>query len=134
MESSEQPRHAAPANPVHVEEHAHPGPRAYVKIAVFLAIVTALEVAIYYLPAVRSGGAFVPLLLLFSGIKFGMVALYFMHLKFDSRLFRRLFVMGIILAMAVYAIVLGMFLLNAQIVVLAVVFGGVLAFLSRFVR
>jgi len=34
------------------------------------------------------------------------VALYFMHLRFDSKLFRRLFVTGIILAIAVYLVAL----------------------------
>ena len=35
-----------------------------------------------------------------------MVGLYFMHLKFDTHLFRRLFVLGIILALTVYAVAL----------------------------
>lgn len=85
-------------------EHAHPGPLQYVKVAVVLAVVTAVEVMIYYIPAVRPYIA--PLLIVLSAIKFGMVALWFMHLKFDSRLFRRLFITGIILALAVFAIVL----------------------------
>jgi cytochrome c oxidase subunit 4 len=38
--------------------------------------------------------------------KFALVALFFMHLRFDSKLFRRLFVTGIILAIAVYMIAL----------------------------
>jgi hypothetical protein len=35
-----------------------------------------------------------------------MVAWFFMHLKQDSRIFTRLFVTGILLAVAVYTIVL----------------------------
>ncbi|MGH2709066.1 MAG: cytochrome C oxidase subunit IV family protein [Actinomycetota bacterium] len=93
-----------PAAPAHAMEHAHPGPLQYVKVAVVLAVVTAVEVMIYYIPAVRPYIA--PLLIVLSAIKFGMVALWFMHLKFDSRLFRRLFITGIILALAVFAIVL----------------------------
>jgi hypothetical protein len=42
-------------------------------------------------------------------MKFALVALWFMHLKFDSRLFRRLFVAGLLIALAVFAIVLGTF-------------------------
>jgi cytochrome c oxidase subunit 4 len=38
-----------------------------------------------------------------------MVVLWFMHLRFDSRLFRRLFVTGIVLALFVYTIVLTTF-------------------------
>jgi hypothetical protein len=35
-----------------------------------------------------------------------MVAAYFMHLKFDGRLLRRLFVTGIVLAGGVYSVAL----------------------------
>ena len=77
-----------------------------------LAIVTAAEVAIYYVSALRS--MLVPLLLAFSGVKFVLVALWFMHLKFDSRLFRRLFVTGLILALAVFAVVLATFFLRPE--------------------
>jgi cytochrome c oxidase subunit IV len=82
----------------------HPTPRKYVWIAIILAIVTALEVAIYYVPALE--GVLVPSLIAFALIKFIMVALYFMHLKFDSRLFRRFFVTGIVLALVIFTVVL----------------------------
>jgi cytochrome c oxidase subunit 4 len=85
----------------------HPQPRQYVKVAVILAIVTALEVAIYYVDALAD--VIVPLLLAFAVIKFIMVALWFMHLRFDSRMFRRFFITGIILALAVFGIVLWIF-------------------------
>ena len=39
-------------------------------------------------------------------IKFAMVAAYFMHLKFDSPLLRRLFITGIVLAGVVYTVAL----------------------------
>ena len=42
-------------------------------------------------------------------VKFSVVVLWFMHLRFDSRLFRRFFVTGIILAMFCYVIVLSTF-------------------------
>ena len=51
----------------------------------------------------------VPLLLAFAVIKFIMVALWFMHLQFDSRIFRRFFITGIILALIVFGIVLWIF-------------------------
>ncbi|MQA99426.1 MAG: hypothetical protein GEU78_03910 [Actinobacteria bacterium] len=88
------------------EEH-HPTPRQYVKVAIVLFVVTAFEVAIYYIEAV--GGLLVPLLLLFALIKFVLVVLWFMHLRFDSRLFRRLFVTGMAFALIVFAIVLATF-------------------------
>jgi cytochrome c oxidase subunit 4 len=90
-----------------VELSHHPSPRTYVKVAVILAIVTALEVAIYYVPSIRD--FLVPSLLIFAVIKFVMVGAYFMHLKFDSPIFRRFFMVGIFLALAVFGVVLWFF-------------------------
>ncbi len=86
-------------------ERPHPGPGEYVKIAVILAIVTAIEVAAYYVTGL-SDTILSAALLVMMVIKFALVGLWFMHLRFDSRLFRRLFVGGIILALVIYTIVL----------------------------
>jgi cytochrome c oxidase subunit IV len=91
-------------NPSHSPEDVHPTPAAYVKVAIVLAIVTALEVAIYYVGPLRS--LLVPLLLVFAFVKFVLVALWFMHLRFDSPIFSRLFLVGIILTLGVFAVVL----------------------------
>jgi len=86
-----------------VEEH-YPDEWQYIKVALILFAITMAEVAIYYV----SGAMHVVITLMaFMMIaKFAIVALYFMHLRFDSKLFRRLFVTGIILAIAVYLIAL----------------------------
>ena len=88
----------------HAPEHSHPTPAKYVGIAVFLAIVTALEVALYYITMPE--WLVVVLLLILATMKFAIVAGFFMHLKFDSPMLRRLFVTGIILAGVVYFIAL----------------------------
>jgi len=85
-------------------EHSHPSPTKYVGIAVFLAIVTALEVALYYITMPE--WLVVVLLLVLATMKFAIVAGFFMHLKFDSPMLRRLFVTGLILAGVVYTIAL----------------------------
>jgi cytochrome c oxidase subunit 4 len=96
---------AHPAIPHEPEPHEeyelehHPSPRQYVKIGVILAVVTAGEVAIYYVDSMRD--IIVPFLVAF--------VMWFMHLRFDSRVFRRLFVSGLVLAGAVYVIVLVIF-------------------------
>ena len=51
-------------------------------------------------------GVLAPLLILMSILKFALVGLYFMHLKFDTHVFRRLLVLGIILALIVYTVAL----------------------------
>lgn len=96
----------------HVEFHehhsAHPSPRAYGWVAIILFIITAIEVAIYYfeMPA----WVLVAALMVFALIKFSYVARWFMHLKFDERVFKMLFVTGLITALTVFAIVLTLFL------------------------
>jgi cytochrome c oxidase subunit 4 len=85
-------------------EHAHPGPRVYIGVALYLAAATAAEIGLYYLKMPH--GLFIGLLMFFMIIKFTLVVAYFMHLKFDAKIFRRFMVTGIILAIAVYMIVL----------------------------
>jgi cytochrome c oxidase subunit 4 len=77
----------------------------YVKVAIALAIITAIEVALSYMVD-DLGALFLPLLLLLMLIKFFSVVLYFMHLKFDNRLFSLLFYMGLGLAVGVYIVAL----------------------------
>ncbi|HEX2047911.1 MAG TPA: cytochrome C oxidase subunit IV family protein [Acidimicrobiales bacterium] len=88
-------------------KHDHPGERQYIVIALILAVVTAVEVAFSYWEAVE--GILAPSLILLSIVKFFMVVGWFMHLRFDSRLFRRLFVAGILLAIFCYSAVLATF-------------------------
>lgn len=89
-------------------ERPHPGPGEYVKVAVVLAIITSVEVGAYYVtglpPAVLSAA-----LLVMMAMKFALVGLWFMHLRFDSHLFRRLFLGGIALAILIYFVVLASF-------------------------
>ena len=72
------------------QEHPHPGAKEYLGIAVLLTVITAVEVAVYYVPAMRP--MLVPTLLTLSALKFALVAMFYMHLKFDHRLFSWLFV------------------------------------------
>lgn len=93
----------------HELEH-HPSPRKYVWVATILAIVTAIEVAIYYIDSIASRQSLlITSLLFFAVIKFVMVGSYFMHLKYDSPVFRRFFVLGIITALLVFGVVLWWF-------------------------
>ena len=79
--------------------HAHPSDWAYVKIALLLAAITAVEVLLYYK---NLGSANNYALLILSAFKFVMVVAYFMHLKFDNKVLRRLFITGFILAVFCY--------------------------------
>lgn len=87
--------------------HAAPGFMQYVGIAVALGILTAIEffVVSEFWPAALS--AFInPILLGLTVIKAALVALFYMHLKFDSRLYSALFAGAIVLFAIPLAIVL----------------------------
>ena len=79
------------------EEHDHPGPITYAVIAGILTVLTAMEVAVFYIPALRP--AIVPILMVLTTGKFGLVVAYYMHLKTDSNIFTFVFVAPLILAM-----------------------------------
>ena len=78
----------------------------YVKIAIFLAVLTALETSTYY---VDFGPLFLPALITMMAIKFVMVVLFFMHLRFDSKWFNGAFWAGVGLAIGVYCVALATF-------------------------
>ena len=86
------------------EQHSHPGPRQYVLIAIVLVILTAVEVATSYLEGHVNSNLLVIALVVMAAVKFFLVASWYMHMKQDSGVFRRLFVGGIILASFVYGI------------------------------
>ena len=119
------------------EDQTHPGPREYVMIAVVLAVITGLEVALFYVEFLSSTAVVTALLLLMT-IKFALVVLWFMHLRFDPPVFKRLFVTGLVLALSVFLIVLLTFGAGLGPAILAVAFVlvilGVLLGRPRFLR
>ncbi|HUR76522.1 MAG TPA: cytochrome C oxidase subunit IV family protein [Acidimicrobiales bacterium] len=85
--------------------HDHPSDWTYIKVALVLGVMTAIEVALSYVE-VGEERITVGLLLAFAVAKFATVVAYFMHLKFDHPWFRRLFVTGIVLAVFCYVVYL----------------------------
>lgn len=79
-----------------MSEPGHANVGTYVKVAVILAIVTALEFGLIYLR--RLTPILVPLLLVMSAAKFGLVALFFMHLRYEGRALSTLFVGPLVIA------------------------------------
>ena len=71
--------------------HEHPTWKQYKWVALWLTAITALEVWAYYVPAFVASQAFVPTMLLMSAVKFTIVVMFYMHLKYDHKLFRALF-------------------------------------------
>src|SRR5688572_6694039 len=85
-------------NPDHA--HEHPTWKQYRWVALILTLITVLEVWAYYIPSLVASPFFVPLLLIMSAVKFAIVGLFYMRLRYDHRLFRALFTGPLTIAMA----------------------------------
>ena len=107
----------AHTSPAAAEEHAHPSVGVYVRIGIILFVLTALEVGLYEITYGEHAGAagaaiqpfFVPVLLLLSAGKFALVAMFYMHLKQDSRLFSSVFVFPLIIAAVIIVALIALF-------------------------
>jgi cytochrome c oxidase subunit IV len=75
--------HDIDAHPVH-------GTKTYWVIGLYLFILTALEIACYYVEDYL-GAIAAPLILALSAGKFVLVVMFYMHLKYDSRMFTGVF-------------------------------------------
>jgi cytochrome c oxidase subunit IV len=78
-----------------VEEH-HPQAPTYIVVAIILTILTAFEIGVFYAPFLQV--VLVPLLIILAILKFILVAAFYMHLHFDSRVFSGLFLFPLSLA------------------------------------
>ena len=91
------------AHDEHVEEHVSDW--VYVKVAIVLAILTAIEVFTYF-ESVHNMPDWLLILTLsvLMVVKFALVAAYFMHLKYDHAMFTKFIVMGLVIAWPVYGV------------------------------
>ena len=87
---------------VRVAHEGHPDPIQYVVIGLTLAFITAVEVGLYYIDL--NFNLMVTTLLFLSIIKFMLVVGFFMHLKFDNKIFSVLFFGGLLLAIAIFTV------------------------------
>lgn len=84
--------------------------KLYVLVALFLAVLTALEVATYWMPKdLQHTPLFAVGLCAMMIVKFVTVTMFFMHLKFDKRLLTVAFYSALVLAVGVYIAVLTAF-------------------------
>jgi cytochrome c oxidase subunit IV len=85
----------AVGRPHEAEEH-HPQAPTYIVVAIILTILTAFEIGVFYAPFLQV--ILVPLLIILAILKFILVAAFYMHLHFDSRVFSALFIFPLGLA------------------------------------
>lgn len=85
-------------------ESHHPSAFQYLQVGALLTAITAVEVGIYYID--MSHDLLVALLIMLSAVKFTFVVAWFMHLRFDSKLFTLAFVTGLVTAFSVFTVVI----------------------------
>jgi caa(3)-type oxidase subunit IV len=91
-------------DPREATHRVHPSAKEYVRIGVILSVLTAFEVWLSYSGLPHSW--MIPMLFAASIVKFALVVLWFMHLKFDDGRYSRFFMLGIAGAVTLYLIVL----------------------------
>ncbi|MGA0133999.1 MAG: hypothetical protein ACO3ND_06565 [Opitutales bacterium] len=101
----------------HVAAHEAPDPALlaeearryhhFITLALWLAVVTGVEIVLIYLPL--PAGLLLATLSLLSAGKFFAVILWFMHLIYDKRLLFWVFVSGLVLAFATFAALIALF-------------------------
>ena len=74
----------------------------YVITGLALALITGIEVALYYIDLGQ--WTLIGMLLVLSAAKFGLVVAFFMHLRFDSKLFSIFFFGALALAIACFTV------------------------------
>ena len=74
----------------------HPGAATYPIIAAFLVILTAMEITVFYVHALRP--VLVPVLIVLGAAKFALVAMFYMHLKYDGWLLTGVFIFPLMVA------------------------------------
>ena len=86
------------------QQRPHPRPRDYLVVALILGVITAAEVSVTYIDFLDAAVA--PLLLVMAAAKFAIVVGWFMHLRFDAPVYRRLFLIGVIAVPILFGAVL----------------------------
>src|ERR1043165_2322962 len=90
------------------EVHEHPPWKEYKWVALILTLITIVEVWIYY-TSFKDSPLFVPGLLIMSAVKFAIVVAFYMHLKYDHKLFRALFIGPLVIAISTVIALLFLF-------------------------
>lgn len=95
----------------------HPTPLTYFKVAITLSVITAAEFGIFYVEWIGYG--IIPILTLMSAAKFILVAMFYMHLRYDKLginfagrevpIFSVMFVAGLVVASGIVFALMGLF-------------------------
>ncbi len=90
------------------KEHPHISSTVYLIVGGFLIVLTAMEITVSYVHALRP--VMVPLLLVLALAKFALIALFFMHLRYEKWTLNTMFGFPLTVALVIFVAFLGLFL------------------------
>jgi caa(3)-type oxidase subunit IV len=90
------------------KEHPHISSTVYLIVGGFLIVLTAMEITVSYVHALRP--VMVPLLIVLALAKFSLIALFFMHLRYEKSTLNTMFGFPLVVAMVVFLAFMGLFL------------------------
>lgn len=91
----------------HAEDGGHATVGTYVLVAAVLAVLTAMEVMVFYVEALRP--VLLPILMVLMVAKFALVVLFFMHLKYDAKVLSGILAWGLTVAVGIIVALLAIF-------------------------
>ncbi len=90
------------------QEQAHISSTVYLIVGGFLIVLTAMEITVAYIHALRP--VMVPILLVLAVAKFALIAMFFMHLRYEKWIVNTMFVFPLTIALGVFLSLMGLFL------------------------
>ena len=90
------------------KEHPHISNSVYLIVGGFLIVLTAMEITVSYVHALRP--VMVPILVVLAIAKFALIALFFMHLRYEKWLLNATFAFPLTFALGVFLAFMGLFL------------------------
>jgi cytochrome c oxidase subunit 4 len=89
------------------EEH-HISNTVYLIVGGFLIVLTAMEITVAYVHALRP--VMVPILVILAIAKFALIAMFFMHLRYEKWFVNTVFIFPLAIAVGVFVSLMGLFL------------------------
>ena len=90
------------------QEHPHISNSVYLIVGGFLIVLTAMEITVAYIHALRP--VMVPILVILAMAKFALIAMFFMHLRYEKWAVNTMFLFPLTIALGVFLSLMGLFL------------------------
>src|ERR1019366_1570868 len=90
------------------KEQQHISNTVYLIVGGFLIVLTAMEITVAYVHALRP--VMVPILVILAIAKFALIAMFFMHLRYEKWVLNTMFVFPLTIAIGVFLSLMGLFL------------------------